>query len=260
ENAAPMERAQRIADLHDELDAFEERYGRHRAEEILAGLGFPARTFDRPVEELSGGWKMRAALAGLLLYAPDLLLLDEPTNHLDVPSLTWFDDFLRRSRRALVLVSHDRDFLDRQIDRVLSFEPEGLRAYPGNYEAYKLQRAEDEENLELRARRQEAQRAETLRFIERFRYKATKARQVQSRVKMLEKQEAIVTREQRRTVRFRFPEVARSGRDAIQLDGVRKAFGANVIYRGLTRTVTRGERVAIIGVNGAGKTTLLKII
>src|SRR5262249_60011587 len=118
ENAAPTERAQRSADLHDELDAFEERYGRHRAEEILAGLGFPARTFDRPVEELSGGWKMRAALAGLLLYAPDLLLLDEPTNHLDVPSLTWFDDFLRRSRRALVLVSHDRDFLDRQIDRL----------------------------------------------------------------------------------------------------------------------------------------------
>jgi ATP-binding cassette subfamily F protein 3 len=255
-----LELAQRIADLHGELDAFEERFGRHRAEEILAGLGFPEWRFDRPIDELSGGWKMRAALAGLLLLAPDLLLLDEPTNHLDVPSLAWFDDFLRRSRKALVLVSHDREFLNRQIARVLTFEPEGLRAYPGDYDSYRRQRAEEEENLELRARRQAAQRAETLRFIERFRYKATKARQVQSRVKLLAKEETIQTREARAQVRFRFPTVARSGRDVVVLDRVRKAYGDNVLYRGLTRTVHRGERIAIIGVNGAGKTTLLKML
>jgi ATP-binding cassette subfamily F protein 3 len=252
--------AQRIADLHEELDAFEERYGRHHTEEILSGLGFPEKTWDRPVSELSGGWKMRAALAGLLLLEPDLLLLDEPTNHLDVPSLEWFDDFLRRSTKALLLVSHDRQFLDRQIDRVLSFEPEGLRSYTGDYEDYRRQRAEEEENLELRAKRQAAQRAETERFIERFRYKASKARQVQSRVKLLAKEDAIQVRTQHKTVRFRFPEVARSGREVVRLDGVRKAFGDNVVYRGLDAMVGRGDRIAVIGVNGAGKTTLLKMV
>jgi ATP-binding cassette subfamily F protein 3 len=255
-----LEIAGRIAELHARLDDFESRFGRHRAEQILSGLGFPETAFDAPVDHLSGGWKMRAALAGLLLLGPDLLLLDEPTNHLDVPSLTWFDDFLRRSRQAVVLVSHDRDFLNRQIERVLSFETEGLRAYSGDYESYRAQRAEEEENLELRARRQAAERAQTLKFIERFRYKASKARQVQSRVKLLEKQEVIVTRDQRAKVRFRFPEVARSGRDAVKIEGIRKAFGDKVVYKGLDRTVARGDRIAIIGVNGAGKTTLLKMI
>ncbi|MSP60227.1 MAG: ABC transporter ATP-binding protein [Myxococcales bacterium] len=258
-----VELAQRLADLHHRLADFEERYGRHRAESILSGLGFAERDFDRDVAELSGGWKMRAALAGLLLLEPELLLLDEPTNHLDIPSLQWFDAFLRRSPTAVILVSHDRDFLNRQLGnggRVLSFEPEGLRSYPGDYEAYRRQRAEEELNLEVRARRQAAERAETEKFIERFRYKASKARQVQSRIKQLEKRAAIEVREQRQTVRFHFPEVPRSGREVVRLDGVEKRFGEKVIYRGLTRTLERGERVAIIGVNGAGKTTLLKLI
>ena len=250
----------RLAELHYELGAFEERYGRHRAESILLGLGFAESEFDRDVAKLSGGWKMRAALAGLLLLEPELLLLDEPTNHLDIPSLGWFDQFLRRSQKAVMLVSHDRDFLNRQIGRVLSFEPEGLRSYIGNYDAYRRQRAEEELNLEIRARRQAAERAETEKFIDRFRYKASKARQVQSRIKQLEKRETIVLREQRSTVRFRFPEVPRSGREVVRIDNVEKRFGDKVIYRSLTCAIERGERVAIIGVNGAGKTTLLKLI
>jgi ATP-binding cassette subfamily F protein 3 len=255
-----LELAARLAELHEELAGFEERYGRHRAEEILGGLGFAARDLDRPVAELSGGWKMRAMLAGLLLLDPDLLLLDEPTNHLDVPSLAWFDAFLRRSNKALILVSHDRDFLNRQIGRVLSFETEGLRSYAGDYDAYRVQRAEEERNLELRAKRLAAQRAETERFIERFRAKATKARQVQSRIKQLAKMETVELREARATVRFRFPEVERAGKEVVRIEGLAKRFGEKVLYRGLTRSIARGDRVAIIGVNGAGKTTLLKMI
>ncbi len=255
-----LELSQRLADLHHQLTDFEERYGRHRAESILTGLGFAEKELERDVADLSGGWKMRAALAGLLLLEPELLLLDEPTNHLDIPSLQWFDQFLKRSQKAVLLVSHDRDFLNRQIGRVMSFEPEGLRSYTGNYESYRTQRAEEEINLEVRARRQAAERAATEKFIERFRSKASKARQVQSRIKQLEKKETIQVLEQRATVRFRFPEVARAGREVVRLDGVSKRFGDKVIYQSLTRTLERGERVAIIGVNGAGKTTLLKLI
>src|ERR671918_614679 len=143
--------AQDIAALHEELAHFEERYGRHRAERILSGLGFTARDFARATHTLSGGWRMRAALAGLLLQDPDLLLLDEPTNHLDLPTLTWFDAFLERSKKALVLISHDRHFLNRHIDRVLSLEMEGLRSYTGDYEDYRRQRPAEVEQREARA-------------------------------------------------------------------------------------------------------------
>ncbi|MGC4121614.1 MAG: ABC-F family ATP-binding cassette domain-containing protein [Myxococcales bacterium] len=254
-----LDLAAQLADAHTELADFEDRYGRHRAERILQGLGFKEKDFARSVGELSGGWKMRAALAGLLLTNPDLLLLDEPTNHLDVPSLLWFDDFLKRSAKAVMLVSHDRDFLNRQIDRVLSFEVEGLRGYSGNYEDYKRQRAAEEEKLEGRARRQAEERAEIESFIQRFRAKATKARQVQSRIKLLEKQEIVQALEKRQTIRFRFPDSERPGREVLRYEGVCKAFGANTIYRGLTQTVLRGDRVAIIGANGTGKTTLLRL-
>ncbi len=255
-----LELAQALADLHAELDHFDERFGRHRAERILEGLGFRTEALQVPTHTLSGGWKMRAALAGLLLQDPDLLLLDEPTNHLDIPTLTWFDAFLRSSTKALLLISHDREFLDRQIGRVLSLEPEGLRSYAGDYEDYRRLRAEEEERLTATARRQEARRAELQGFIDRFGAKATKARQAQSRQKMLDKMETVEVRAARATLSFRFAEAPRSGKEVLRLEGVSKSYGEKVVYRNLSASVQRGERIAIIGPNGAGKTTLLRLV
>jgi ATP-binding cassette subfamily F protein 3 len=254
-----LEWAQALADLHAELDHFEERFGRHRAERILRGLGFSTADLARSARTFSGGWKMRAALAGLLLSDPDLLLLDEPTNHLDVPTLAWFDAFLRASRKAVVLVSHDREFVNRQVSRILALEPEGLRAYAGNYDAYRRARKLEEEQLLARAKRVEARRAELEGFIERFGAKATKARQAQSRRKMLERLEEVVVRAERPQVRFRFADAPRAGREVLRLGGVARSFGEKRVWRDATATVLRGERVAIIGPNGAGKSTLLKL-
>ena len=255
-----LELSQQLADLSTEVAQFEERFGRHRAERILGGLGFKTADLERPTTAFSGGWRMRAALAALLLQDPDLLLLDEPTNHLDLPTLSWFDEFLRRSDKAMVLISHDRDFLNRQIGRVLSLEVEGLREYVGNYDDYKRQRAGEVEQLMARAESVALKRAAMEAFVERFKAKASKARQAQSRMKMLDKLEKVELLEERQKVHFRFPEVARSGREVATFSGVSKAYGDNVIYDRLDATIERERRVAVVGINGAGKTTLLKLL
>jgi ATP-binding cassette subfamily F protein 3 len=257
EEAEQLELAQSLADLHEELDHFDDHYGAHRAGAILAGLGFTA--IDRPLAEFSGGWRMRAALAGLLLQDPDLLLLDEPTNHLDLPTLAWLDGFLKRSKKARVLICHDRSFLNRQIDRVLSLEIEGIKTWPGDYEAYQAARAVEAEVLMKQAARQEAQRAQLKKFIDRFRAKATKARQVQSRIKMLDKMSTVQTLEERDTVSFRFPQIPASGREVATFKDVTFSYD-RPIYEHLDATLLRGQRVAVVGLNGAGKTTLLKLL
>ncbi len=255
-----MELAATLAELHEERDHFDAHFGKHRAEQILLGLGFKVTDFSRVTTEFSGGWRMRAALAGLLLQDPDLLLLDEPTNHLDLPTLAWFDAFLKRSRKAMVLISHDRGFLNRQIGKVVSLETEGVRTWSGNYEDYRRQRAEEYERQLAMADKVAVRRKELETFINRFKAKASKASQAQSKMKQLAKLETVAVNEERATVSFNFPVVAQSGREVVKFTGIRKAFGDNVIYDGLDAQVLRGQRIAIVGLNGAGKTTLLKIL
>ncbi|MGQ0504349.1 MAG: ABC-F family ATP-binding cassette domain-containing protein, partial [Myxococcaceae bacterium] len=178
----------------------------------------------------------------------------------DLPTLAWFDAFLKKSRKALVLISHDRDFLNRQIGRVISLEMEGVRSYAGNYEDYRRQRAEEVEQLKARAERQAERRAEMQAFIDRFGAKASKASQAQSRAKMLEKEEVIEVHQERQKVSFTFPEAPRSGREVAKLEGISKRYGEQVIYENLNASLERGQRVAVVGANGAGKTTLLKIV
>ncbi|MFO7783450.1 MAG: ABC-F family ATP-binding cassette domain-containing protein [Desulfatiglandales bacterium] len=252
--------AVRLAEIHAEMGDLEVLYPVHEAEKILSGLGFSEEEFTRPVSSLSGGWKMRAALASLLYRKPDLMLLDEPTNHLDIPSVRWLEQYLDGFPGALILVCHDRDFLNRRIRRVISFEPEGLRFYSGNFDAYLEAREEERKTLENRARNQETKVREAQRFIERFRSKASKARQAQSKLKLVKKMELVKTHSGRKTVRFRFPKIPHSGRIVLEINRVSKRYGDRMLYDDLDLTVLRGEKVAVIGPNGSGKTTLLRIV
>ncbi len=258
--AEQMELASTLSELHEEREHFDAHFGKHRAEQILLGLGFRVADFARATTEFSGGWRMRAALAGLLLQDPDLLLLDEPTNHLDLPTLAWFDAFLKRSRKAMVLISHDRAFLNRQIDKVVSLETEGVRTWSGDYEDYRRQRAEEYERQLAQAEKVAAKRTQLETFINRFGAKASKASQAQSKMKQLAKLESVDIHQERATVSFHFPTVQQSGREVVSFSKIRKAFGDLVIYDGLDAQVLRGQRIAIVGLNGAGKTTLLKIL
>nr|WP_275943146.1 ABC-F family ATP-binding cassette domain-containing protein [Pseudenhygromyxa sp. WMMC2535] len=255
-----MDLATRMADLQELRTHFETHYSEHEALQILAGLGFADADHQRDLGEFSGGWKMRAVLAALLFQRPDLLLLDEPTNHLDMPSVAWFGAFLKRYRKAFLLICHDLEFIDEQIDRVISFEPEGLRQARGNVTAYRKLREEEEIILENKARNIAREREKAEQFIERFRAQANKAKAVQSRVKQLEKLEEVPVFERRQIMRFRFPPCGRSGAETISIRGLKKAYGDHVVFPGLDLRVARGDKIGIIGVNGAGKTTLLRMI
>jgi ATP-binding cassette subfamily F protein 3 len=231
------------------------------ARRILAGLGFADSDVTRDIGQFSGGWMMRVALARLLLQNPDVLLLDEPTNHLDLASVEWLQTFLADYAGAIVLVSHDRDFIDAVVNRVAELNHGSLTEYVGDYADFVEQREERLAQLEAAAKGQQRKIAHTEAFIERFRYKSSKARQVQSRIKQLERVERVVVPAARtKSVKFRFPEPPRSGRTVITLSEIRKSYGDNVVYESLDLQLERGQKVALIGPNGAGKSTLLKIL
>ncbi|MFH1626095.1 MAG: ABC-F family ATP-binding cassette domain-containing protein [Pseudomonadota bacterium] len=252
--------AEKLGEIHQEINRLDLEYPRHAAEKILLGLGFMTSDFDRPVSSLSGGWKMRAALSSLLYQRPDLLLLDEPTNHLDIPSVHWFEQFLKDFSGAMILVSHDRDFLNRQINRIISFGQEGMRSYSGNYDSYLNAREEERRTLEANARKQEQRVKAAEKFIERFRAKASKARQAQSKIKLLDKMEVVKTHRREKAPHFSFPDVPRSGMVVVSIKGLSKGFGEVPLYKDINLSVLRGERTAIIGPNGCGKTTLLRMV
>jgi ATP-binding cassette subfamily F protein 3 len=232
----------------------------HEARIVLSGLGFNEEDFHRPLTDFSGGWLMRARLAKLLLIRPNLLLLDEPTNHLDLESCIWFENYLESYRGAVLVTSHDRAFLNRTVRKVLAFEVDGVFFHNGNYDSYITTRQKELETRQATAKRQDAKIKREMRFIERFRAKNTKASQVQSRLKRLEKMERVVVPRATRKIRFAFPAPARSGEEVVSLSHIRKAYGDNVVYRDLNLVLNRGDRVALVGPNGAGKTTLLRIL
>lgn len=227
---------------------------------VLFGLGFKEDDMSRHTGDFSGGWQMRIALAKLLIRKPDLLLLDEPTNHLDLESVKWLEGFLRGYDGAVVVVSHDRAFMDNMVDRVAEIDAGRLELYKGNYSAYLKQRDERIERLRQQAERQAEEIAHMEAFIEKFRYKPTKAKQVQDRVKKLEKIERIVVPQEKKTVHFNFVQPPRTGDMVVRCSGVVKHFGEKHVYDGLDLSLYRGEKVALVGPNGAGKSTLLKMI
>jgi ATP-binding cassette subfamily F protein 3 len=252
-----------LRELGELQHAFESSGGydaEHEARVILSGLGFAEADFTRPLSEFSGGWRIRVELAKLLFLSPDLLLLDEPTNHLDLETTVWFENYLKGYQGAVLVTSHDRAFLNNVVKKVIAIENDEVIFYQGNYDGHVLARQKELEIKTAAARKQELKIKKETRFIERFRAKNTKATQVQSRLKKLEKTERIVVPRATRKIRFSFPEPPRSGNVVITLKDIAKSYGADPVYTCLNLALERGDRVALVGPNGAGKTTLLKIL
>src|SRR5216684_9294601 len=231
-----------------------------RAREVLAGLSFSQEMMDGDVGVLSGGWKMRVALARILLMRPDAMLLDEPSNHLDLESLIWLEAFLKGYDGALLMTSHDREFMNRIITKVVEIDGGQLTTYSGDYEFYEQQRALSEKQQQAQFERQQAMLAKEINFIERFKARASHAAQVQSRVKKLDKIERVEPPRRRQTVAFEFQPAPRSGEDVVSLKKVRKGYGSRSVYEGLDFMIRRRERWCVMGINGAGKSTLLKLV
>ena len=231
-----------------------------RAREVLAGLSFSQEMMDGDVGALSGGWKMRVALGRILLMRPDVMLLDEPSNHLDLESLIWLEQFLKGYEGALLMTSHDREFMNRIVTKVVEIDGGTLTAYSGNFEFYEQQRAQAETQQQAQFERQQAMLAKEIKFIERFKARASHAAQVQSRVKKLEKIDRVEPPRRRQTVFFEFPPAPRSGEDVASLKNVHKGYGSRSIYEGFDFQVRRRERWCVMGINGAGKSTLLKLV
>ena len=231
-----------------------------KAREVLAGLGFSQETMDGDVGALSGGWKMRVALARVLLMRPDAMLLDEPSNHLDLESMIWLEEFLKGYEGALLMTSHDREFMNRIVTKLVEIDGGSLTSYTGNYEFYEQQRALAEKQQQAQFERQQAMLAKEIKFIERFKARASHAAQVQSRVKKLEKIDRVEPPKRRETVSFKFSPAPRSGEDVASLKNVHKGYGNRSIYEGLDFHVRRRERWCVMGINGAGKSTLLKLV
>ena len=260
----------------DELDRLLERYGaaqdrferlggyelEARARQILAGLGFPVEDFDKPACDFSGGWQMRISLSKLLLRHPDLLLLDEPTNHLDLESVRWLEQFLASYDGAVLLVSHDRAFMDACVSHVAAVENRRITTYTANYSSYLKQREDNLEQMRAKRAAQEREIAHMQVFVDKFRYKPTKAAQAQERMKKIEqiKSELVILPEGTKKVHFSFPEPPRTGDEVVSLEGVSKSFGENHVYAGVDLKLYRGDHVALTGPNGAGKSTLMKLI
>lgn len=252
--------AERIGELHDELISSGYYNRKTRIETILLGLGFATSDFIRPSTEFSGGYQMRAALARVLVENPDFLFLDEPTNYLDIEALTWLEGYLKGFPGGLMVVSHDQDFLDYLVNEVYELFNGKLTRYSGNYSKYLVQREEEIEALKKEAKRQQERIEKTEEFIERFRYKATKAKQVQSRVKALEKEELIEVPGHLKKLHFSFPPCPHSGNIVLKVENLSKSYGENIIYHDFSFVVKKGERLAITGRNGKGKSTLLRIL
>jgi ATPase subunit of ABC transporter with duplicated ATPase domains len=269
-----LETAMGDPDRADEMDEIITRYGEvqgrfeeldgyaldGRAREVLDGLGFSQEMMEGDVGALSGGWKMRVALARILLMRPDAMLLDEPSNHLDIESLIWLESFLKGYEGALLMTSHDREFMNRIVGKIVEIDAGALTSYSGDYEFYQQQRALAEKQQQAQFERQQAMLAKEVAFIERFKARASHAAQVQSRVKKLDKIEKVEPPKRRQTVSFDFPPAPRSGEDVVTLKGVDKRYGSRTIYEALDFQIRRRERWCVMGVNGAGKSTLLKLV